>query len=104
MSMKKTATLLLLLHFFTNSFSSAPQWKLKYTVHARGAIAAHFLDIDTLVVAGGQIGFNSAVNVIMKFSNRGESLVAYQDFNDISEWFKDMSFPSHDTGYAIGWN
>ncbi|MFN8237705.1 MAG: YCF48-related protein [Chitinophagales bacterium] len=78
-------------------------WKSGYTMHGRGINTLKFLDANTVVVAGGA-ETNDSLNSVIKYTDRGETLIQYYDFNEIHPWFTDMSFPSHDTGYLVGWN
>ncbi len=78
-------------------------WKSSNTMHGRGINTLKFLDANTVVVAGGA-ETNDSLNSVIKYTDRGETLIQYYDFNEIHPWFTDMSFPSHDTGYLVGWN
>ncbi|MBK9328172.1 MAG: T9SS type A sorting domain-containing protein [Sphingobacteriales bacterium] len=78
-------------------------WKVGNTLHGRGINTLKFLDVNTVVVAGGS-ETNDSLNSVIKYTDRGETLIQYYDFSEIRPWFTDMSFPSHDTGYLVGWN
>ncbi len=82
---------------------SGSVWKSGFTLHGRGINALKFLDANTVVVAGGA-ETNDSINSVIKYTDRGENLIQYYDFSEIHPWFTDMSFPSHDTGYLVGWN
>lgn len=93
----------LLFLFFEVPLYGGSVWKVSSTIHGRGINTLKFLDANTVVVAGGAES-NDSINAVIKYTDRGETLIQYYDFSEIHPWFTDMSFPSRDTGYLVGWN
>lgn len=81
-----------------NLFSQT-KWIDVGTLHGRSNQSIKFIDAQTSIVVGGL----SLTNEMARYVNRGTFLDQYFD-TDTTRWqYMDVSFPSHDVGYIVGW-